>query len=426
MKIKMNNTKPTIWMNATTSVNWNRPPVGIVRVEQILCRELANLYPNNQFKQCVWQDNKFIEYNRKPYKLNHTVLSKFYKAVNRIKSKLISSMVLSKDENKQTLPKTQKEIFNDGDVFISVGLDWEYPYYKQLFCLKKQLKIKIITFCHDLIPILYPQYCLEYVAEKFPSYLLDLAEASDLILCNSKQTERDLKNFLEQTGGAYPQTCVITLGDNIPYGTEAISDNIIELSKERFILFVSSIERRKNHEVLFRAYQLFCQDQDKCANIPKLICVGMPGWGIDHLLKEIAQDLLVKGFIIQLNHVNDAELRLLYESALFCVYPSLYEGWGLPVGEALAMGKLVLSSNRGALPEVGGDLVLYIDPLIPQDWAEAIWRMTIDDSLRNALIEKVRNNYKIRTWGDTAKSIKQAIDELFVYVGEDVKIGDLI
>ena len=70
----------------------------------------------------------------------------------------------------------------------------------------------------------------------------------------------------------------------------------------------------------------------------------MPGWGVGDLLKDIELDPLTKGMIVQLNHVNDAELLRLYESSMFCVFPSLYEGWGLPVGEALSLGKAVLCS----------------------------------------------------------------------------------
>ena len=73
-----------------------------------------------------------------------------------------------------------------------------------------------------------------------------------------------------------------------------------------------------------------------------------------------------------LGHANDAELRALYENCEFFVYPSLYEGWGLPVAEALAFGKFVLASDRGSIPEVGGDLVEYIDPWNASAWAEAI------------------------------------------------------
>jgi glycosyltransferase involved in cell wall biosynthesis len=121
-------------------------------------------------------------------------------------------------------------------------------------------------------------------------------------------------------------------------------------------------------------------------------------------------DPLTRGLIVQLYNVNDAELRLLYEAALFCLYPSFYEGWGLPVGEALALGKPVLSSDRGSLPEVGGDLVRYVDPWNPVAWAEAIWRLVSDDKEREAMANKVRVTYTAKKWQETAATVKTLID----------------
>lgn len=101
-----------------------------------------------------------------------------------------------------------------------------------------------------------------------------------------------------------------------------------------------------------------------------MVFVGMEGWGVGELLKDIELDPLTRGLIVRLNRVSDAELRVLYEAARFCVFPSMYEGWGLPVGEALSMGKVVICSNRGSLPEVG-EVVRYVDPRNPQAWADA-------------------------------------------------------
>ena len=98
-------------------------------------------------------------------------------------------------------------------------------------------------------------------------------------------------------------------------------------TKQPFILFVSTIERRKNHEVLYRAYHLLAR-QGTIESLPKLVFVGMPGWGVGDLLKEIELDPLTRGMIIQLHHVSDGELSYLYKKALFCVFPSLYEGVG--------------------------------------------------------------------------------------------------
>ena len=468
---------PTIWMNVTTSAKWQRPPVGIVRVERSLCEELAKLY-GSRFKQCVWQGERFVEWvprllgpdsvdtnlqedepsqssikpalppifpilprkqallavgqgllSLMPGRLRpyfNRLLHQIRPYVGRILASERTRRLLARVRGRTSahagmapvlMPKVSglpapSELFSSGDVFISVGLDWDYPYYKQFYALRKRTGVKVVTCCYDLIPVLYPQYCVNDVAGLFTSYFLEVADGSDLILCISKQSEKDLNEMLHRTGGARPPTHVFPLGDNVPLATtEEISLAVKAMCQEPFILFVSSIERRKNHEVLYRAYHLLCKDGRR-SQLPKLVFVGMPGWGVGDLLKDIELDPLTKGMIVQLNHVNDAELLKLYESSLFCVFPSLYEGWGLPVGEALALGKAVLCSDRGSLPEVGGDLVRYVDPWNSLAWADEMYRMATDDVWRLGWEEKTRRNYSVRTWVNGAASVREALDTL--------------
>lgn len=301
--------------------------------------------------------------------------------------------------------------FNTGDVLISVGLDWNYPFYKFFYFLRTRKQVRIVTCCYDLIPVLYPQYCVGEVASLFTSYFLDIADGSDLVLCISKQSEKDLLELIDRTGGRKIKTHVFPLGDNLPSGGGDISLQVEEVASQPFILFVSSIERRKNHEVLYRAYHLLCKE-GKRSQLPKLVFVGMPGWGVGDLLKDIELDPLTEGMIVQLNHVNDAELLRLYQSSMFCVFPSLYEGWGLPVGEALSLGKAVICSDRGALPEVGGDLVRYCDPWNVRAWADEMFRFVSDDALRLEWEGKVKAHYKFKAWLDGAISVRAALDSL--------------
>jgi len=174
---------------------------------------------------------------------------------------------------------------------------------------------------------------------------------------------------------------------------------------------VATIDRRKNHEVLYSAYHLIIQASHG-DRLPKLVFVGMQGWGVDDLLTDIERDPLTREHIVKLNHVSDRDLAYLYEKAFLCVYPSLYEGWGLPVGEALACGKAVLASAQGSLPEVGGSLVRYLDPWNPRAWADEILAL-VDAPERVAGMEAVvRREYRARTWAGTAAVVKNALDQL--------------
>ncbi len=435
--MKLNETKktPTVWMNVTTSVNWNRPPVGIVRVEQALRDELAKLLGSNMLKQCVWSDGEFLEW----LPLNSHLDERHEKAINiifpRSKSFDTSRKFLSnalkiferKPANRNSpnsesielsiplhFQRNLKPTF--GDIIISVGLDWDQPYTSEFYTISKKNGIKIITCCYDLIPVLFPQYCVGDVASRFKEYFNMLTWGSAAVLCISKQTQNDYLALCSQLGAPERPTCILPLGDNVPSGNGDISPAIDAVLAKPFILFVSTIERRKNHEVLYRAYHLLCRLGHKHL-LPKLVFVGMPGWGVGDLLKDIELDPLTQGLIVQLNHVNDGELGELYKKALFCVYPSLYEGWGLPVGEALAVGKAVLVSNQGSLPEVGGSLVRYLDPWNAKSWADAILEWVTTPSAIQQMERKVVEQYEVRTWADAAKSVEQLLDQLIAHDG---------
>ena len=115
----------------------------------------------------------------------------------------------------------------------------------------------------------------------------------------------------------------------------------------------------------------------------------------------------LQGRVLFPNFFPDADLPALYAGATLFVYPSLYEGFGLPVAEAMACGAPVVSSNASSLPEVGGDAVLYFDPLDVDAMAEAMRRALADESLRNDLRARGIEQAKKFSWEKAARELMQ-------------------
>jgi glycosyltransferase involved in cell wall biosynthesis len=458
-----NRRKPTVWMNVTTTANWDRPAVGIVRVEKELSRELSRLYGEDAFSFCIFEEGEFVPYDGAGDNNAQT----FHKPARELAGALSNSAshfpkhLLPRSSTFDHVPKTarwlsrwrkkrptsihetttgfsnaqalrgneaarsqsvQKQI-QHGDIILSVGLDWNYSYTSKFQSLREEKGIKIVTCCYDLIPIIFPQYCNGDVAPYYKDYFTKLSWASSLVLCISRRSRNDYVRFAGKVGAPEVETLVIPLGDDVPdhaaHGEagsgadepSSLSTDVQRATEKPFILFVSTIERRKNHETLYRAYHLLAR-AGHADRLPKLVFVGMPGWGVDNLLKDIELDPLTQGLIVQLNHVSDKELTHLYQKAYFCAYPSLYEGWGLPVGEALAYGKAVIASAQGSIPEVGGDLVTYLDPWNPQIWADEILTLIDHPERIEAMETQVRERYRPRTWRDTAEVVKTGLDRL--------------
>lgn len=434
----MDSNQPTIWMNVTTSANWNRPAVGIVRVEQELHRELSVIF-NGRFRSCVLKDGQFLEYSKNNSNKeswddtsNQTGIfwpdpSFDFPSSSSLELGLNGGIPVKR--NSPYLPIDNPILTNSsikyGDILISVGLDWNWEtdrIDKVFYNLKKKHGVSIICCCYDLIPILFPQYCVGDVAAKFKEYFTNITWAASAMLCISRRTEQDYHKLVNDLGLPEVPTLVMPLGNNLPEAGAEISDKIQEIIQKSYILFVSTIERRKNHEIIYRAYHLLCRN-GYAALLPKLVFVGMPGWGVGDFLKDVELDPLTKELIIQLHHVNDAELRLLYENSAFFVYPSLYEGWGLPVAEALAFGKVVIASDRGSIPEVGGDLVQYVDPWSAEAWAQAILALVENTDELRRREKNIRDNYQPTEWRKTAEVVKGMIDQLSANPAMSVNIS---
>lgn len=300
--------------------------------------------------------------------------------------------------------QTETVFFGRGDVYVSLGLDWDQKGTAYIAEQKALHGFKGIFCCYDLIPVNFPHLCVGDVAAKFAHYFADIAWCADEVVSISECSRRDLLTLLEDLGTPIPKTTIIKLGSQLPASNDAdASDQTKETVGDRFILFVSTIERRKNHETLYRAYTRLV---DKgVQNLPKLVFVGMPGWGVNDFLADLRFDGRVKDLVKVLTNVSDADLNWLYKNTLFSVFPSLYEGWGLAVAESLSAGKFCLASNVASIPEVGGDLIEYLDPWDVQRWAERLeWYFNNPDALAMAE-QRIRKEYDAPTWEGTANTV---------------------
>ena len=148
-------------------------------------------------------------------------------------------------------------------------------------------------------------------------------------------------------------------------------------------------------------------------DLPALVIVGQRGFGSQDLLWQIAHDPVTKDKIAILHGASDEELSWLYQNCLWTLYPSFYEGWGLPISESLAYGKYCLASNSSSLPEAGAGLVKHLDPLDFAAWRNAVIELT-SSSGRLALLEKsIRATYRPMTWARSAEILAGELLKLY-------------
>jgi alpha-1,3-rhamnosyl/mannosyltransferase len=166
-----------------------------------------------------------------------------------------------------------------------------------------------------------------------------------------------------------------------------------------YILHVGTLENRKN---LLPLLDAFSQVRKRHPHV-RLVLAGNPGKGCEHVQEKIHKLGLEKA-ILRLGYLDgDQDLPHLYSGAKAFIFPSLYEGFGLPVLEALACGTPVAASNCTAIPEVAGDAALLFDPREPDDIADKVLRLLEDSGLVLALREKSFARVRSFTWTETAK-----------------------
>ncbi len=161
-------------------------------------------------------------------------------------------------------------------------------------------------------------------------------------------------------------------------------------------LFVGTLEPRKNLEGVLRAYELFLEGAGRPVEAcPQLLFVGARGWG-DSRLRPAMQRLQAAGHLEVRDYCEPAQLWNLYRSAHGLLFPSLHEGFGFPILEAMAAGLPVLTADRGAMAEVAGDAALLVDPADPADMAAGMARLAWDGALRDRL--QVAGQARVRQW----------------------------
>ncbi|MCW0481535.1 glycosyltransferase family 4 protein [Gaoshiqia sediminis] len=290
------------------------------------------------------------------------------------------------------------ELAQKSGLDIFHGLSHELP-----FGIEKT-GIKTVVTMHDLIFLRFPN---QFRAIDRAIYFRKCKHAShiaDRIIAISQQTKQDLIHYFK-----VPETKIDVVYQSVnPIFFQKSTPEELDQTRnryhlpDRFLLAPGTIEARKNLGCTLRAL-----DQ---GDIPvSLVVAGKPTRYMKSLRPLIRK---LGNRVIFLHNLTDAELSHLYQLAEATVYPSFFEGFGLPVAEAQACGCPVITSNISSLPEVGGEAALYINPAYPEEIAAAIRRILEDPSSKNEMKEKGRQNaerFQAKTYAQTLLNIYQNV-----------------
>jgi len=267
---------------------------------------------------------------------------------------------------------------------------------------------KIVSTFHDLF-VMTGEYSSPEFRTRFTEQARLAAENSDLIIAVSEFTAKQVNSLLQFDSS---RIRVVPHGVHQPAGApEPQHDS----HRENIILFVGALQTRKNVIRLIEAFEAVAgnpRDQGLVENPWRLVLAGAPsGYQAGHIINRIEKSIC-RGRIELAGYVSQSELETLYSRASIFALPSLDEGFGIPVLEAMAHGVPVVTSNRSALVEVAGDAALLVDPYVVEELHCALKRLMHDPELRKKFSDLGRARAKCYTWDRALQATYSVYREL--------------
>jgi len=299
-----------------------------------------------------------------------------------------------------------------GAHYIVAGSAWmqNSNYANGIIGFARRHELRLTPLFHDIIPIKFPFWFDTGYAPVFERNLRSLLVAADRVIAISEATRHDLQSFyLAKEGRALPVD-IFREGDEITDagagGDEhSPGEDLLSLVRDQrgFVLCVGAIHQRKNHRLLYECWVRLVARSGK--RTPRLVIVGGVAWNGHDVARALREDQRIAGRVSILENVDDADLEWLYRNCLFTVYPSFYEGWGLPVAESLKYGKICIASNVASIPEIAPEVTDLLDPADIHAWSNRIAMYATSSGARAAREQEIVARYRARPWSEASSEI---------------------
>lgn len=309
----------------------------------------------------------------------------------------------------------QKQAFSPkkGDILLSLGASWSHAMYQKLLrqC-RQQYGMRIGVLVHDLVPLLWPEWCQPGLPAVFRRWYEHVVPECDVIFANSESTQKDVLAYAQQSGKplsvpviVVPMGCGFSKADSANAST-SVQEQIKQLGP--YVLCAGTLEVRKNHALLIRVWRRLLLERP-ANTVPKLVIAGGQGWLVDDLLQQLENSAWLNGHVMWIDRPSDSCMTQLYKQAQFTIFPSFYEGWGLPVTESLYWGKPSLTSSASSLPEAGMGLTEMFDPDNASQALELVRNVLDQPQHLAAMEQQIKAHFQPISWSRAAETLWQAV-----------------
>jgi glycosyltransferase involved in cell wall biosynthesis len=299
--------------------------------------------------------------------------------------------------------------FPRGCDLVALGLGWEYLDHEAMYRLKHEHGVRIHMPAFDLIPIVMPQMNAGQ-SDIVHRFYAEMAHYADSITAISFATTAALRSFFDSEQLPCPQLATNQLPSLALPNTAAAGPGRRRhrLEGEPFALTVSTVEVRKNHIMLAKVWAECIRDG---LELPRLAIVGRIGWDVEELVKWVRHAPELQDRVDIITDVHDEELAAMYADALFTVFPSRIEGWGMPIAEALASGRACLHADDPAQHEAAQGLMPSLHPDDFVGWKREIVRLAHDEAWRAELEDRIRQEFRPKSVDDYCAAFEAILSD---------------
>lgn len=299
--------------------------------------------------------------------------------------------------------------FTPGDVLILADATWNVQSWRPAVSSAKDMGASAVPIIYDLLPWSHAQFFAPLFCAQFKRWLAEMIPLADACVCISHATADALRQFAaaERLADALPPVGVFPLGTNL---TPTVSEPRQEVATvfrkaDRPFLMVGTIEPRKNHALVLDAFERFWA----AGGTAPLVVIGRRGWQCEATLRRFTALAAAGRPFTHIGDGTDADLQYAYRHARCLIFPSIAEGFGLPILEALAQGLPAIASDIPVHREVAGDLATYIPLGDPGQLAELL--QSIENG-STVLTAPAPGTVHLPTWAESAAALQSEIDRL--------------
>lgn len=295
--------------------------------------------------------------------------------------------------------------FPQGAWLVNLGSSWWLAgYHQAVRAARARSGLRYAAMVHDTGPVTLPEHSSPETSARFARWFSVLVQEADLVLTPSEAGRRDIEDVAASTLPGLRCAPVRRLRPGMRRATATITPpRIADLAGEPFVLFLGTIESRKDHLFVLNAWLALLRRHG--AAVPRLVLAGRAGFNSEPALALLRRAPALHGRVTWLDTVTDAEAAALLQDALFCVYHSRLEGWGLPVTEALAAGKAVVTPGHSGLLEAGQGLALHHAAGSEPEFLALVERLLFEPGALSVAEARIAADFRLRGWAETAAEL---------------------